>query len=154
MADLDTEIHYRIRSSQTDSLALRIWLRRLVPANLLFVVGAGLLALVAGASALTEHGFISARCAGILAVVSSGLTLVHNLLRCDPHQAECRRLVAAFNALTARYESVRSEPNSEKRRELFRDVEAARAAVLEGAAAFPSMRATRDAESQVLSPAA
>ena len=146
--DDSSKILKRARECRVEARALQLWLGSLIPANLVLVVGAGLLALLAGASALTDFGVISPKTAGLMAVTSSALTLVHNLLGCDPHQAECRRLRSAYDGLAARYEAVLVEP-PERRLEVLREVEAQRVSVKGGAAAAASLRALQKAESAI-----
>lgn len=104
--DYKSEIESRVRECKLQARALDIWLSALKPANLLLVVGAGLLSLFAGASILTESKIITAQTAGLMALASAALTLIHNLLQCDPHQAECRRLRAAYEGLWTKYDSL------------------------------------------------
>jgi hypothetical protein len=104
--DYKSEIEGRIRQCKLQARALDIWLSALMPANLLLVVGAGLLSLFAGASILTESKIITTKTAGLMALASAALTLIHNLLHCDPHQAECRRLRAAYEGLQTSYDSL------------------------------------------------
>jgi uncharacterized membrane protein YphA (DoxX/SURF4 family) len=89
--------------------AYSIWLNWLMPANLLLVVGAALLSLVAGASLLIEQGNLTKECAGILALISTGFTLIHNKLNCDQHQAECKKLKSIYQGLSEEYENLQSE---------------------------------------------
>ena len=56
-----------------EAMALSIWLRKLIPANFLLVVGGALLALVAGASMLVEQGILDKTIAGILSLISAGV---------------------------------------------------------------------------------
>jgi hypothetical protein len=85
------------------SAALSKWLRTLTPANLIFVVGASLLSLVAGSSMLLDNGLIERMHAGLMALVSGGFTVIHSKLGCDEHQAECRRLESAYRGMAEDY---------------------------------------------------
>ncbi len=85
------------------------WLSWLMPFNLLLVVGAALLSLIAGASLLVEQGFITKECSGILALMSAGFTVIHNKLNCDQHQAECKKLKSIYQGLSEEYANLQSE---------------------------------------------
>ena len=80
--------------------------RALGPANLVLVIGAGLLSLIAGVTILPETAWLDPRTAGILALISSGFTLVHTKLGCDQYQAECRKLISFYRGLAEDYESL------------------------------------------------
>jgi hypothetical protein len=63
---------------EVDAKAYSLWLSQLVPANLVLVVGAAVLSLLAGASILVDQQIISNSQAGIMAVLSSIFTVIHN----------------------------------------------------------------------------
>jgi hypothetical protein len=135
---LDTEISGRVRECDLNSRAFGIWTSTLRPANLFFVVGAGLLSLIAGASILKTNDIISPMQAGIIALISSGLTLTHHLLGCDPHQAECRRLKGAFDGLRIAYSGLHVLTNEAEIRKRIAALDAELATVVKGAAAAPA----------------
>ena len=83
--------------------AYSITLGWLVPANTLLVVGAAVLSLFAGASALLKYGFTTPEMTALLAFSSSVLTLLHTKFGCDKYQSECKRLVGVHRALAVEY---------------------------------------------------
>jgi hypothetical protein len=107
-------IDSRVSECHVQSTTLRIWLSALSPANFLLVVGSALLSLVAGASILVKSGIISPLAAAILALISSALTLIHHVLGCDAHQAECRKLKALYDGLRIKYERMELESDASK----------------------------------------
>ena len=96
---------------ELEATAYRIWLAQLVPANLILVVGAGLLSLVAGASLLVDQQIIDKTATGIMALMSSAFTLIHTRLGCDEHQAECRKLKSFYQGLAIDYANLETEMN-------------------------------------------
>jgi cell division protein FtsL len=96
---------------ELEATAYRLWLAQLVPANLILVVGAGLLSLVAGTSLLVDQEIISKTASGILALISSAFTLIHTRLGCDEHQAECRKLQSFYQGLAIDYANLETEAN-------------------------------------------
>jgi len=75
----------------------------LMPANLILVVGAALLSLVAGASVLSENGLLTNTQSGILALISGAFTVIHSKMGCDQYQAECRKLLSFHRGMAADY---------------------------------------------------
>jgi hypothetical protein len=130
---------------EIDAKAYSIWLSQLVPANLVLVVGASLLSLVAGASLLVDQGIISKKAAGILALVSSGFTIIHNKLNCDQHQAECRRLQSLYQGLSEDYGNLVTEAKVEEFRSKLQVLDTERTQVVKGARATPSVRSIEKA---------
>jgi hypothetical protein len=78
----------------------------LMPANLLLVVGAALLSLVAGASVLSDNGILTNPQAGILALISGAFTIIHSKMGCDQYQAECRKLLSFHRGMSADYSNI------------------------------------------------
>jgi hypothetical protein len=106
MSDLDqlnTIANKKRLECAVDAKAYSMWLSALIPANIVLVVGAALLSLVAGASILVEQDIIEPTTAGVLAIVSAAFTIIHNKLNCDQHQAECRRLKSLYEGLSEDY---------------------------------------------------
>lgn len=129
-----------------DAKAYSIWLSRLVPANMVLVVGGALLSLIAGASLLVEQGIISKQTAGVLALVSSGFTIIHNKLNCDQHQAECRRLKSLYEGLSEDYENLEAESDVEKFKSKLQALNNDRTQVKKGAGASPSLKSIAQAK--------
>lgn len=92
--------------NKTLAIAYAKTLTALLPANLLLVVGAALLSLVAGATILVDQQIISAQTSGVLALISGGLTLIHSKLGCEHYQAECRRLLAFHRGVAEDYRNL------------------------------------------------
>lgn len=132
---------------EIDAKAYTIWLSQLAPANIVLVVGAALLSLIAGASLLVEQGIISKKSAGVLALVSSGFTIIHNKLNCDQHQAECRRLKSLYQGLSEDYANLAMEAEPEELRAKLQALNAERTQVIKGAGASPSLKSIEKAKS-------
>lgn len=89
---------------------------QLSPSNLVLVVGASLLSLVAGASLFVEQGIIDKKTAGFMAILSSGFTIIHKEMKCDQYQSECKRLKVLFEGLSSDYTNleIETEPKEYK----------------------------------------
>ena len=86
-------------------------LAMLMPANLILVVGAALLSLVAGASVLSENGLLTNDQSGVLALISGALTVIHSKMGCDQYQAECRKLLSFHRGVSADYHNMATVDN-------------------------------------------
>jgi len=144
--DYTAEIDSRIRDCDLQRSAFDIRLSKLQPANLLLVVGAGLLSLFAGASILTDSRIITSQAAGVMALISAALTLIHNLLHCDPHQAECRRLRGLYEELRIKYRSLKVLTDSTAIQEKLVALDAEQATIAAGATAVPPPRCVAQAQ--------
>ena len=91
------------RESRIMSQAYSTTLSALVPANFVLVVGAALLALVAGTTILIENQVITKVQSGVLALVSAALTIIHSKLGCEQYQAECKRLLSFYRGIAEDY---------------------------------------------------
>lgn len=103
----------KTKECRMERRSMEIWLRALTPANFFLVGMAGLLSAIAGASILIELGPPFETMAGIFALISSALTVIHNRLRCDPHQAEIRRLKKGYYGLETDYGSLSIKDDAE-----------------------------------------
>lgn len=89
---------------QQSKLAYRRWLAILTPFNLMFIGLGGSLSFIGGAEILSSGDTIMTNLQAGIAAVSGGLlTGIHKLLKCEKHQAECKRLLAQFSYLESRY---------------------------------------------------
>ena len=104
--DLKLDAQARRNENLLLSEAYSKTLSLLMPANLFLVVGAALLSLVAGASVLSENGFLTNPQSGILALISGALTIIHSKMGCDQYQAECRKLMSFHRGMAADYENI------------------------------------------------
>jgi|GEM_PF-3621077 hypothetical protein len=104
--DLKQMSEKKSRECKVQSSAFSISLGVLAPANFIFVVGAALLSLVAGASILIENQIIFNLQAGIMAIVSGGFTIIHSKLGCDQYQAECKKLVSYYKGIAEDYSNL------------------------------------------------
>ena len=84
-----------------------------MPVNLLLVVGAALLSLVAGASILNKNGLLTDEQRGILALISGALTIIHSKMGCDQYQVECRKLLGFHRGIAAEYENISMVDNAD-----------------------------------------
>jgi hypothetical protein len=118
----------------------------------------GVLSLVAGLSIITEAALIQPKLAGWIAVLGAALTGLHNRLRCDPHQQECRKLANQFAQLQIRFERLQLESDDRTRREQLLSLESSLAETMGTRGARPSAtsvaRARRELQDDRRSPAA
>lgn len=122
-----------------EAKAFTLWINKLVPANLVFVVGGALLALVAGTAMLVEQGLLAKTTAGILALISSAFTIVHSKLNCDQHQAECKRLRALYEGLSEDYSNLRIEDDVLEFKKRLHSLNAEMAQIKKSSSASPGM---------------
>jgi hypothetical protein len=73
-----------------------------------------------------------------MALIGAVLSGLHSRLKCDPHQAECRRLAAQFAELQTEYERLELELDEAARREQLLSLEHKLATVRAGRTARPS----------------
>jgi hypothetical protein len=107
------------RDNAVMSRAYATTLSALTPINFILVVGAALLSLVAGASLLVKGGVLDPFQSGILALVSSALTIIHSKLGCEQYQAECRKLGSFHRGIAEDYANLRIVDDADKFRERF-----------------------------------
>lgn len=149
--ELRSIAHEKRIECEIDARAYAIWLSQLEPANIVLVVGAALLSLIAGASLLVEQGIISQKTAGVLALASSGFTIIHNKLNCDQHQAECRRLKSLYQGLSEDYANLAVEAESEELRAKLQALNTERTQVIKGSGAYPSLKSIEKAKNSLRS---
>ena len=123
---------------ELEATAYRLWLAQLVPANLILVVGAGLLSLAAGASLLVDQEIIGKTASGIMALISSAFTLIHTRLGCDEHQAECRKLQSFYQGLAIDYANLETESNPVEFKARLDSLNTRLAHTKKGSSALPS----------------
>lgn len=128
------------------SQAYSITLTRLMPANLLLVVGAALLSLGAGSSLIIDQGIISKTSAGIMALVSSGFTVIHKTLKCDQYQSECKRLKNLYEGLSADYSNLEIEQELNTYKSKLEELNNEFSTVIKGATVDPIQGAINKAE--------
>ena len=117
MEQLKQAAETKHRDNLVMSRAYATTLFALTPVNFVLVVGAALLSLAAGASILTENELLTNVQSGMLALVSSALTIIHSKLRCDEYQAECRKLVSFHRGIAEDYADLRTVDDIDKFRE-------------------------------------
>ena len=116
-------------------------LAALAPANFILVVGAALLSLVAGATVLVdENGILTHLQAGVLALVSGSLTIVHSKLGCEQYQGECKRLLSFYRGIAEDYSNLQFESNEGELRTKFFALNDLLSTTLKGATAVPYER--------------
>ena len=145
----DQRIGERIRLCKVQRRAYEIWLKTLTPANFMLVGVGGVFALVAGLAIITEAQLVSAKAAGWLAVAGAVLTGLHAKLKCEPHQAECKKLANQFAELQTEYESLELVRDELAKNEQLIALEHKLAAIRAGRQALPSNRAIAIAEREI-----
>lgn len=120
MNDLDNL--KRIAEKKSNECAIKanaysLSLDYLFPANLVLVVGAALLSLLAGASVLHENDIITQTTAGLMALVSGCFTVIHSKLGCDQYQSECKKLVSFYKGIAEDYSNLSLIDNAAEFRE-------------------------------------
>ncbi len=94
------------KESRIMSRAYSATLAALTPANLILVVGAALLSLVAGATILIENNLLTKNQSGILALLSGAFTIVHSKLGCEQYQTECKKLLSFYRGISEDYSNL------------------------------------------------
>jgi len=125
------------RDSLVMSRAYATTLSALTPLNFVLVIGAALLSLVAGASILTENKVLTNVQSGILALVSSALTIIHSKLGCEQYQAECRKLVSFHRGIAEDYENLRIVDDVDKLRDRLSALNDQLSAMIKSSASLP-----------------
>ena len=136
--DHNTRIEERIQLCKRERRSYEIWLKTLSPANFLLDGVGGVLSLVAGLSIITEAGLIETKVAGWIAVLGAVLTGLHNRLKCEPHQAECKKLANQFAELQTDYERLEMENDEQAKSSQLMTLEQKLAAIRAGRGASPS----------------
>ena len=148
--DHDTRIAERIQLCKLEQKSYEIWLKTLSPANFLLVGVGGVLSLVAGLSIITEaETILKKEVAGWLAVLGAVLTGFHNRLKCEPHQAECRKLVNQFAELQTDYERLQLETDEKEKKIQLMTLEQKLAAIRAGRCVFPSESSIKKAKQEI-----
>lgn len=76
--------------------------------------------------------------AGWIAVLGAILTGLHNRLKCEPHQAECKKLANQFAELQTDYERLEMENDKQAKSSQLMTLEQKLAAIRAGRGASPS----------------
>jgi hypothetical protein len=134
----------RLKKNECEAMsdAYATSLAALIPANVLLVVGAALLSLVAGASILVENHMLSKTWIAAAALLSSMLTVVHSKLGCDEYQGECKKLIGAYRGFAQDYANIEFVTNTEERRKRFLALNEQVSAVAKSTNAWPFRWAT------------
>lgn len=112
--DLKQYAKKKSEENQTVATGYQMWLSYLTPFNFIFVTGAAILSLLAGSSLLTNNSILTEMQAGIFALVSGCLTIIHRTLNCDKHQAECRKLRGSYESISGQFLSLEIESDKDK----------------------------------------
>lgn len=147
--DIDTRIEKRIRLCKLERRSYEIWLKTLSPANFALVGVGGILSLIAGLAIVTEAGLIESKVAGWLAVLGAVLTGLHNRLKCEPHQTECRNLSNQFAELQTNYEQLELETDEQKKKIALMTLEQKLAAIRAGRGVSPSNSSIEKAKQEI-----
>ncbi len=147
--DHNARIEERIRLCKIERRSYEIWLQTLTPANFLLVGVGGILSLVAGLSIVTEAGVVTPYVAGWIAVLGAVLTGLHNRLKCEPHQAECKKLANQFSELQTDYERLELESDDQTRKEQPMSLEQKLAAIRAGRGASASNFCVKRAKQEI-----
>lgn len=134
---------------ELEATAYGLWLTQLVPANLILVVGAGLLSLAAGASVLVDQRIIGKTATGVMALVSAAFTLVHTRLGCDEHQAECKRLRSFYHGLAIDYANLETEFNPAEFKAKLDSLNHELSQIRKGTIAYPATSSYEEARSRI-----
>ena len=131
------------------SKAYKNWLKTLQPANLILVVGAALLSLIAGSSLLIEQKILDKHVAGIMALLSAGFTIVHNKFNCDQHQAECSKLKSQYEALALSYADLELIDQEDVFKLKISELNSEFSQIVKNSTAEPSEKAIKKAEKSI-----
>ena len=144
--DNNKRIEKRIQLCKLERRSYEIWLNTLSPANFLLVGIGGVLSLIAGLYIVSEATIIDPRIAGWIAIAGAALTGLHNRLKCEPHQKECKRLANQFAELQTDYERLELETDEQERKIQLMSLEQKLATVRAGRGASPSNRSVNKAK--------
>ena len=139
----------RIKLCKLERRSYEIWLKTLSPVNFMLVGVGGILSLVAGLSIITEAELICTKTAGWIAVVGAALTGLHNRLKCEPHQAECKKLANQFAELQTDYERLGLETDEQEKKIQLMAFEQKLASIRAGRGASPSNSSTEKAKREL-----
>ena len=148
----DTRIAERIALCKLEHHAYEHWLKTLTPANVLLAGVGSVLSLVAGLSIVTDANLVEPKVAGWITVFGALLTGLHNRLRCDPHQAACRRLANQFAEIQTEYERLQLESDDHLKREQLLSLEQKLAAIVARRDARPSASSVARAKRELGGP--
>ena len=137
MEQLKQAAEAKHRESIVMARAYATTLSALTPANFVLVVGAAMLSLVAGASILIENNVLTNVQSGILALVSSALTIIHSKLGCEQYQAECRKLVSFHRGIAEDYANLRIVDDVDKFRDRFSALNDQLSAMIKSSTSLP-----------------
>jgi len=132
------------------SRAYTIWLSSLVPTNIILVIGGSLFSLISGSSLLIQQSIITPFGAGILALISSAFALTHTKLNCDQHQSECKRLRNIYRGLEEEYLNLKIIRNEDELRDRLNTINNEFIFVLKSSGAEPSEKALNKAKKELM----
>lgn len=121
-------------------------LTALAPANFVLVVGAALLSLIAGATILIQNALITETEAGILALVSAALTIIHSKLGCEEYQGECKKLLSFHRGIAEDYSNLELVADTDEFKKRFSELNDQLSATKKSTTALPFHWATAKAE--------
>jgi aspartyl/asparaginyl beta-hydroxylase (cupin superfamily) len=108
-SDIASFARRRERDCHIAKRALEKWLAVLNPIRWVMVTATTILSALAAASILGKASLLGVHYetfAGLCALGAAILSGLHTSLRCDPHQTECRNLIAEYDGLEAAFQSV------------------------------------------------
>ncbi|HEX7908310.1 MAG TPA: hypothetical protein VF534_09515 [Paraburkholderia sp.] len=147
---LDDRIANRILECKRERCAYEMWLQRLSPANAMLVGVGGVISLVSGLSIVTKATLVSPEVAGWGAVLGAALTGLHARLKCDAHQAECKKLVGQLGEIQTEYERLQMIGDPLIRQKELLLLEHKLAAIRAGQVAKPSDGCTKRAVKRIV----
>lgn len=110
----------------------------------------GVISLVSGLSIVTKAALVSADVAGWGAVLGAALTGLHARLKCDSHQAECKKLICQFGEIQTEYERLQMIGDPQVLQKELLLLEHKLAAIRAGQGAKPSEGCTKRAVKRVV----
>ena len=149
--NLNDLLAQRVVACRRDARAYSYWVGILTPLKWLCVGGGVVLPAVAGFSLLGRREYLGQQwqvISGALALAGSLLMGLHVGFKCDPYQAECHRLIQAFEALAKRSESA-AATSKESVEKAAGELEAKYAELTETAQARPPRWAQAKARRQL-----
>ncbi len=104
---------------------------------------------VVGLSVITEAALVTKNQAGWIAVIGAASLGISNRLKCEEHQAECRKLINQFEELQTYYESLKLEENEEEKKKQLLVLEQKLSKIRSEQAAFSSGRSIKKANEEI-----
>jgi len=111
--DLKEFAKKRSRITRVKANGYQTWLSYLKPFNFFLVTGAAVLSLLAGSTLLYDDKLLGPMVTGLMALAAGIFTIIHQTLKCDAHQEECRKLFGSYDAIAEQFSNLKLEDSQD-----------------------------------------